>query len=171
MVKINGNFTVPGGQTVSITGASGTDTYVIFWVTGSYTTSGSGLINQAPGVHAIWYVDNDITTSGGSYNNQDGLASEVSFIGVGTVANNYKVTVSGSANFIGTINAPNFDVTVSGTGNFSGAIIAESLNISGGASFHYDEALSINGDVTLVGNYAYASWFEDNSDPARGIIY
>jgi len=45
-------------------------------------------------------------------------------------------------------------VTVSGTGDYSGALIGNDLTISGGASFHYDEALNKNGGNTSVGNYA-----------------
>ena len=170
LVKINGDFTVPGGQTVTITGPNSgiNNNHIIFWVTGKFTTSGSGYITQNPVVNATWYVDNNITTSGNSYNNQSGLAGNVSFIGVGS---GYTATVSGSADFIGTIDAPGYNVTVSGTGNYDGALIGNDLTISGGASFHYDEALNKNGGNTSVGNYAYASWFEDNSDPSRGITY
>ena len=118
-------------------------------------------------MNTTWYVDSDITTSGDSYNNQSGLAGDASFIGVGS----NKATVSGSGNFIATINAPGYDVTVSGTGSYVGALIANDLTISGSASFHYDEALNKNGGNSSIGNYAYASWFEDNSDPSRGITY
>jgi len=172
LIKINGDFTVPGGQTFALTrpgGSSGTQKYVTIWVTGKFTTSGSGVINQDANVHVVWIVDGDITTSGGSYNNQSGLAGSVAFVGVGT---SHKITVSGSANFIGTMNAPGFDATISGTGSYSGAIIANSLTISGGAGFHYDEALLLAyGGSSSSSNFAYASWFEDNSAPTRGQTY
>jgi hypothetical protein len=169
LVKVNGNFTVPGGQTVTITAPnSGTDNnYVIFWVTGTYTTSGSGMISQAAGVNATWYVGGDMTTSGGSYNNLSGRAANVSFIGYGPAAS--KATISGSGAFVGTLNMPNYDMTISGTGALTGAIISNSLLISGGASIHYDQALASSSST--VGNYAFASWFEDNSDKTRGLTY
>ncbi len=164
LVKITGNFTVPGGQSVTITAPnSGADNnYIIFWVTGNYTTSGSGFISQASGVHTTWYVDGDMTTSGQSYTNGDGVASEVSFIGVG--GSGSKFTISGGGNFVGTILAPNYDGTISGSGALVGSVVANSLNISGGASIHYDDALT---GSTGDGNYAFASWFEDNSDPSH----
>ena len=164
IVKINGNFTVPGGQSVVVTaGNTGVDNnYIIFWVTGNYTTSGSGFITQAPGVHATWYVDGDITTSGASYVNGDNLASEVSFVGVGTNNTTPTFTISGSGSFIGTIDAPSYAGTISGSGSLTGSVVAKTLLISGGASVHYDDALS--GSATN-GSYAFASWFEDNSDP------
>jgi hypothetical protein len=51
-----------------------------------------------------------------------------------------------------------------------GALISDTLTISGSASFHFDESL-LSGASTSVGNYAFASWFEDNSDPTRSITY
>jgi hypothetical protein len=106
-------------------------------------------------------VDSDVTVIGSSYNNQSGRVANVSIIDIGT---RNKITDSGSGNFIGTINAPGYDATISGTGSYSGAIIANTLTISGGAGLHYDEALRTGGSAS-IGNYAFASWFEDNSDP------
>ena len=167
---INGDFTVPGGTTFTInastTGnppvADSSNSYVIVWVKGKFTTSGSGLINQNSGTNVIWIVDNDITVSGSSYNNQNGTASTDSFVGIG----NHKFTDSGSATFTGTINAPGYDGTISGGGDFTGAFAGDTLTISGSGSFHYDESLS-GGGSPAIGNYAFASWFEDNSDPTH----
>jgi hypothetical protein len=168
--KINGDLTVPGGASLSINNANGgTDNnYIQIWVTGKLTTSGSGYISQNQLVKATWYVGKDITVSGDSYNNQSGLASSVTIVGYGS---NNKATISGSANFIATLNAPGYDTTVSGSGSFVGALVSNTLTISGSAGFHYDEALSSGAATLTAGNYAFASWFEDNSDPSRGIIY
>jgi hypothetical protein len=171
LVKVNGNFTVPGGKTLTIKAANnGADNnYISIWVTGDYTTSGSGTISQETGVKTTWYIGGDITTSGDSYNNASGAPSAVNFVGYGPSGS--KVTVSGSGVFIGTMNAPNYDTTISGSGGWSGALLSNTLLISGGASFHFDEALAVGGATGGVGNYAFASWFEDNSDPARIIAY
>ena len=136
----------------------GTDSYIEIWVTGKMTTSGSAYITQDPKVHVTYWVDNDITLSGSSYLNQSGLASNVTINGVGT---GHKITISGGTALVGVFDAPGFDVTVSGTGGVSGSLIGNSLNISGGASFHYDEALNTNSNSSAIGNYAFASWFED----------
>jgi hypothetical protein len=175
LVIVNGDFTVPGGNTFTINPSTtgnppvidSSNSYVVVWVTGKFTTSGSGLIQQSSGTHVIWIVDNDITVSGNSYNNLNGIASTDSFVGVG----NHKFTDSGSATFTGTINAPGYQGTISGSGDFTGAIAASTLTISGSGSFHYDEGLSGASGNPSIGNYAFASWFEDNSDPARGITY
>ena len=158
-VKVNGDLTVSGGTVLTIApNGGGTDSYIEVWVTGKLTTSGAGTITQLPNVYATYWVDNDITVSGGSYLNQSGLAKNVVINGVGT---GHKITDSGGGTFIGVIDAPGFDATISGGGTYSGALIANSLNISGGGSFHYDETLNTNGTNSAIGNYAFASWFED----------
>jgi hypothetical protein len=137
---------------------------IYIWVTGKLTTSGSGYITQDSNVQVTWYVGDNITVSGTSYQNLGGLASDLTIYGYG---NNKTAKVQGgSTNFIGTINAPNYDTTISGGADYVGALITNSLTLSGGSSFHYDEAL--NAGVSLsTGSYAFASWFEDNSDPTR----
>ncbi len=138
------------------------NSYLTVWVKGKFTTSGSGVISQASGTHITWIVDNDITVSGTSYNNQSGQASSVNFVGIGTG----KFTDSGSGTFTGTVDAPGYDGTVSGSGDYTGAFLGSTMTISGSGSFHYDESLN-SGSSPTVGNYAFASWFEDNSDPTH----
>ena len=136
-IKVDGDFTVPGGKSFRISSSSGSDSYLVVWVTGKFTTSGSGMTQEA-NVHVTWIVDKDITTSGDSYNNRSGRAGNTAFVGVGIG----KATVSGGSNFIGTIDAPARDVTISGTGAYSGGVTASTLTISGGGALHYDEALT-----------------------------
>jgi hypothetical protein len=170
---VNGDFTVSGGQTFTInpttTGSppttSPSNSYLIIWVKGGqFTTSGSGKISQAAGTNVTWIVDKDITVSGNSYQNLNGTAATDSFVGVGT---NNKFTDSGSATFTGTVNAPAYAGTISGGGDYTGAFAGHDLTISGSGNFHYDEGLSGGSSSPTIGNYAFASWFEDNSDPIR----
>jgi primosomal replication protein N/Tfp pilus assembly protein PilX len=135
----------------------GTDTYIEIWVTGKMTTSGNAYITQGSKVHVTYWVDNDITLSGSSYLNQSSVASYLTINGVGS----HNFTDSGNATLTAVINAPGFDITISGGGSVSGAVIANTLNLSGGSGLHYDEALNINGTSSAIGNYAFASWFED----------
>jgi|GEM_PF-2329608 len=171
LIIINGDFTVPGGKSFTInpttTGsppvASSSNSNVIIWVQGKFTTSGSGMITQSSGTSVTWIVDGDLTVSGSSYNNQNGTAATDSFVGIG----NNKFTDSGSGTFVGTVNAPGYAGTISGSGDYTGAFAGSNLTISGSGSFHYDEALSGGSSNPAIGNYAYASWFEDNSDPTH----
>jgi hypothetical protein len=155
--KIVGDVTVPGGGILSLLGSAGggTNNPMEVWVTGKLTTSGSGYITQVANVSATWYVGGDITVSGDSYLNKSGSASKVSLVGYGT---SNKATISGSGNFVGTLDAPGYDVTLSGQGAFVGALIGNTLTISGSGGFIYDTGL---GSSTGVSNYAFASWFED----------
>src|SRR4029077_11236997 len=95
LIKVTGDFTVPGGQSLAITSAnSGTDNnYITIWVTGKLTTSGTGFISQDSTAKVTWIVDSDITVSGSSFANASGSASNLSIVGVGT---GNKVTISGS---------------------------------------------------------------------------
>jgi hypothetical protein len=169
-IMVSGDFRTAGGQTFSVKAPLGVtaQTYIVIWVAGKFVTTGNGVVSQDKTVHATWYVDDDIDTGGDSYQNKSGYASNVSFIGVG---NNFQVKVSGGGNFSGTIDAPGFDIKVTGTGDYSGAIIGNTLTINGGGSLHYDESLGAGLGSMAFGKYAFASWFEDNSAPARGVTY
>ena len=138
-VKVVGDFTVPGGRSVTFNypnNGAGT-LYIEVWITGSLTTSTSGFISEANGLHVTYFVDGNVTTSGNGFINQSDLAqnNQIYVIGFG------QVTVSGSNNFIGTIEAPTSAVTVSGVGSFVGGIICNTLNLPGAANVHVDDAI------------------------------
>ena len=137
-IKVVGDFTVPGGKTFSIVSDPQVDGYLVVWVTGKFTTSGSGRMNQDPTAHVIWIVDKDVNTSGEAYQNHSGKAANLSLSAVRTG----KVTLSGSAGFIGTIQGAERDLTITGAGGLSGAILANTLNLGGGSGIHCDEALT-----------------------------
>ena len=172
-LKINNNFSLQSNFTIAAPtpppGQTQPDTYLEVWVTGKFTTTGNAVVTQAPGVHVTWYVDGDISTAGGAYVNQSNIASNLSFIAVGSGS----ITISGSGNLIGKFYGPARDVTFSGNGSLMGAVIGADLKITSGASIHYDEALATAISITnpVFSNYPYASWFEDNSDPQRNIVY
>ena len=163
-IKVNGDLTISSsGQPLHLARHDNSTTYQVYiWVTGKLTTQGSGYINQDSNVQAYWYVGGDITISGASYQNSSGYAANNTIVGYGT---NNKLTISGSADFIGTFNTPGYATTISGGGSLDGALIANNLTISGGSGLHYDEALGGGGGSLAVGNFAYASWFEDNAIP------
>lgn len=178
-LKVSGDFSLQQNFTINApppppplpggTPAPVQDRYLEIWVTGKYTTTGQAVVTQAPGVHVTWYVDGDISTAGGAYVNQSNTASNLSFMAVGSGS----ITISGSGALIGTFYGPARDVTFSGNGELMGAVVGANLKITSGASIHYDEALAsaVSFDQPIFSNYAYASWFEDNSDPQRNIVY
>jgi hypothetical protein len=120
----------------------------VLWVTGDVTVSGSGYIKIFPGASLTLYVGgNNPTISGGGVVNGTGQAVNFTYIGLNTST---KLTISGSAAFIGTINAPQADLTISGSGGAFGAAIVKTYTGSGGSSFHYDECLGAGGSLTLT---------------------
>jgi len=168
------SLTVPGGGVYTLSAPNtGTDNnYVEIWITGKLTTSGSGYIVVSSGVNAIFHVGDDITVSGGStlgpLVNQNGRAASVTINGYGGAGS--KATISGSGAILAVVNAPNYAVTISGSGSFHGAVIGNTMSLSGSGGFHFDESLNNSGN-SAYGNYSFASWFEDNSDPIRGVTY
>src|SRR5262249_10715830 len=170
LIKINGDFNLNGNSTFTIAAPSGggTNNVAIIWVTGSFSAGGTAQIIQQKDIKVTWYVDQDITVNGNSYPNQDGYASSVNFVGVG--ANN-NATILGTSDFIGTMNIPGYSVKIGGNGSFVGAVIGNNLEVQGTSGVHYDEELGKTGNGGPVDNYSYASWFENNSEVARGITY
>ncbi len=158
--KVTG-LTVSGGKVLTMAPhAVGAESYIEVWVTGSFTTSGSGYILQQPGVHVTYHIQGDVTVSGSSFQNQSNRAANnmINVISTGA-SSSQKVTVSGSGTFIGVINAPAAAFTASGSATMSGAIIGKTMNISGGANVHYDEALSRMGGGS-GGGYTVRSFVE-----------
>jgi hypothetical protein len=143
---------VPGGGIVTINGTSGQQTYIEIWVTGDFQTSGSGYILQQTGVHTIWHIDGSVNISGSSINNQSGQAANC-LLDL-TNGSSQQVQVSGSGNLIACINAPAANFNISGSANLIGAFIGKTMQISGGASVHYDQALA-NGGAS-GGGYIFA---------------
>jgi len=138
------SVTVSGGKVLTIAPlTAGQESYVEIWVTGDFTTSGSGYITQQPGVHVTYYIEGNLTVSGSSFNNQSNIAANnIIYVVNPPTGTSQTVTVSGSGNFIGAIDAPGADFTISGSANLSGALVGKTMLISGGASVHYDKALA-----------------------------
>jgi hypothetical protein len=128
----------------------------VLWVKGNFVVSGvapnAGYVFIAPGASLKLYVAGTTTSiSGGGIVNGTGLPSNFSYYGLPT---NKSVNYSGSANFVGTINAPQAAFNISGGSSVFGAVICDSFSSSGGSSVHYDQAAGSKG-IFLV-----TSWRE-----------
>ena len=136
---------------------SGTETSP---VSGRTTVSGTGYIEQQPGVHVTIPSEQQIVISGGGIRNQTSRAENLQIFGINPTLGTSTVTVSANTNFIGVIDAPEFDITISGGSAFIGAAVGRSATLIGGGGFHYDErlgALPVGAPV----RYEFASWSED----------
>jgi hypothetical protein len=116
-------------------------------VDGDFTTQGSGYVWIMPGASLILYIGGKATISGGGVVNGTGLPADFSLVGTATCN---KIDYSGSAAFIGTINAPQALLNISGSAGAYGAAICNSYNSSGGSGFHYDVSLAGGGGYKLV---------------------
>lgn len=149
---------IPSGsyQLSSFTSSDSTKPMIVtgkatLWVTGDFTVQGSGYVLIAPGASLTLYLGGTATVSGGGVVNGTQLPSNFSYIGL---SSNSSFTYSGSAAFIGTINAPQASATISGSAGSYGAVICNSYNSSGGSGFHYDSSLAAGGGLVVT------SWSE-----------
>jgi hypothetical protein len=154
IVYLTGGTTVY--QTSSFTSSDKTKPMLVtgkstLWITGDLTVSGSGYIYIAPGASLTIYVGGKATVSGGGVVNGTQLPANFSYFGL---SSNTQLTYSGSAAFVGTINAPQADCTISGSAGAYGAAIVNSYTSSGGSGFHYDSALNSGA------GYIVTSWTE-----------
>lgn len=124
---------------------------VNLYVSGKFTVSGSGFVYLAPGATFTLYVGGTYTVSGGGIMNSTQLPSSLTVYGLSTCTT---ATYSGSASFVGVLNAPFADFTDSGSADAFGSFTAKTITISGGGNVHYDEALG-----AAAGTYV-ATWNE-----------
>lgn len=149
-----GNFSIPGGVSMVVTG------HATLYVTGSFTMSGSGFIYLRPGSTFTMYVgttnasgNDSMTISGGGIANGTGVAANLAIYCLPSVKT---ATYSGSAAFIGTGDAPEASTTISGSAGCCGAITGSDITLSGGAGFHYDESQG----GTPYPKYTVVAWRE-----------
>jgi hypothetical protein len=90
LIKVNGDLIVSSsGHPLRIQhyDSSGTPARpgnaIVIWVTGQLKTQGSGYIAQDSNVAVTYYVGSSITVSGSSYQNQSGLAANLTINGYG----------------------------------------------------------------------------------------
>jgi Tfp pilus assembly protein PilX len=144
-----GDCTIPGGQKMVVTGKAR------LYVTGDFTTSGSGFVYLTPGASLELYLGGSTATiSGSGVVNSEQSTSAMSIYGLPGLT---KIVYSGSSAFIGTVYAPQAAFTLSGSAAASGAAVAKSFTMTGGMNFHYDEALGGGGGPA---KYQIASWRE-----------
>ena len=92
--------------------------------------------------------------SGGGVANSTGYAKNVSVYGLASTAGK-AWTYSGSASFVGQVDAPLVQkFTISGGASAIGSITANNFEITGGGHVSFDESLAASGDFRV------ASWTE-----------
>ncbi len=113
------------------------------WVDGEIKLNGQDKIDIATNDARLeLYTDyKDATFGGNGVNNFSGLATNFFFYGL---KGNKDVSLS-SSTVIGVVYAPNAEIKMTGGVDVHGAIMCKKIKVSGGADFHYDEALVRHG--------------------------
>lgn len=124
---------------------------VTLYVTGTTTISGSDQIEIKPGASLKIIAGGNVTMKGNGVLNDSGLPANFSIIGLNSCTS---ILYAGTAQFMGTINAPQADFTLKGTTDAFGAVIANSASMNGNTAFHYDESLAYQD------GYVASSWKE-----------
>lgn len=128
---------------------------VTLYVPGDFIVSGSpnnaGYVYISPNASLKLYVGGSASISGAGVVNATGKPANFSYYGL---PSNTTLTYSGSAAFVGTINAPQAAFGISGGASVFGAVICNTFASGGGSSVHYDQ--SLNGG----GKFLVTSWTE-----------
>jgi hypothetical protein len=112
--------------------------YVTSTGNNAVVVSGSGFIYITPGSSLTLYSAGNITISGGGVVNGSQVPSDCYIYGLPTCT---AVTYSGSAAFIGVLDAPEALLTLSGGSGSFGSFTANTVKISGSSGVHADSCL------------------------------
>lgn len=143
---VNGNFS--GNLTVA------SYQYVELYVTGTFNVS--TVIVQSGGTLVV-YIGGPSATLG-TVNNQ-GNANNFQIYGLPSL--NSTISMSGNAEYIGTVYAPEATFKFNGGGtdtlDFQGAVVAKAFDVNGHFNMHYDQNLARE---PIAGTYVTSSWTE-----------
>ena len=103
-----------------------------------------------------FYIDGSASVSGAGLINNTYLPTNVQLYDTGSSA----VTISNSGTFYGAVYAPSASVTVSGAAAVYGSVISNSLTVSNSGAIHYDQALASAATSFGTGAYSAKSWHE-----------
>ena len=147
--------------------------HVVLVTNGDISISGRGIIvmdstNDSPDKSSLTiYTEGDVAIGGNGISNGSARPSNLNIVGTADLAANgtagQTIQVSGNGQLAATVYAPNAAVEFNGGGNVMGgnvmgAMVALSAKLTGGASFHFDEALV---DLNWgTGVYTIKNWLE-----------
>ena len=126
----DGNFLLDGNRTIDMPPG----TYYLK----NFTMEGQSAFNVS-GDTTIYVTGNMDRAGGTSVNNSTQKAGTLKIMMTGGTAN-----ITSSDVFYGLIYAPETDVTLDGCAEYFGAVVGKTLTITGSATGHYDECLSLH---------------------------
>jgi len=171
VTTIEGDITISSGESPAIYSMSeisgGTITIdgdVTLVMSGDIKLSGQSGIIVSPGSSLTIYTAHDVDIAGQGVANEGGLSTDFSVVGTAEMdegSSGQDIKIAGNGQLYSSVYAPHADVTLNGGGNDGvvfGGIVALNGTITGGQSFHFDEAL--RGIVDDDGTFSVDSWME-----------
>ena len=150
-ILTSGSYTMP-----SFSSGDRTEPLIVrgdctLWVTGNFTVGGignnSGYVYIESQARLKLYVGGAANISGGGIVNGAGTPANFAYFGLPT---NKILRYSGTADFVGAINAPQADFVIGGGASVYGAIICNSFTAGGGSGVHYDQGLGGGGTLLVT---------------------
>lgn len=151
------------GDDLNITG------HVVLIMSGDISVSGRGGVYIGTNSSLQIYTADDVAIAGNGVSNTDGIPSNFYVYGTaenvtgsgGEMIAGQDIKISGNGQLFAAVYAPAADVTLNGGGSrgeVMGGVVAFTATITGGSSFHFDEAL--RDEVRGGGVYSIESWLE-----------
>ena len=167
-----GNIRLSGGKQVTFDfgttkgSPDRTKNYIELYVTGDFTTRGSGTTDGSVvivnGVNVKIYVAGNLNFSGNGLVNYNNTAKSLEIYGISPPDGTTQTfTLAGNSDFYGTVYAPGADLKLAGggsSGEFVGSFTGKSAFLNGTTQIRYDEALDGTGRIS---SFKIAAWFED----------
>lgn len=143
--------------------------HVVLVMSGDIKLSGQSGITITSGSSLSIYTQDDVAIAGQGVANANGTPSSFNLYGTAPATydrNNEEVaaqsiSISGNGQLFSAVYAPTADVTLNGggsSGEVMGGVVALTAKLTGGSSFHFDEAL--RDIVDGGGSYSIESWLE-----------
>ncbi|PXA04500.1 hypothetical protein DDZ13_04815 [Coraliomargarita sinensis] len=137
--------------------------------------SGNGGITINSGGSLTIYTADDVNIAGNGVANVDGVPSDFYVFGTapetvaddGTVSASQEISISGNGQLASAVYAPSANVSLDGggsNGSVMGGVVGFYATITGGSSFHFDEAL--RDEIRNTGGYTIDSWLEMTGETA-----
>ena len=109
---------------------------------------GSGAVNVSTGASAAIYCAGDIKIAGNGIMNGGTTTATAQppinfqIWGTAPAGSDQDIQIAGNGVLSGVVYAPNADITINGNGDVMGSVVGDTINVTGNASFHYDESLA-----------------------------
>lgn len=129
----NETLTILGDVTLVLTAGAGAT---------ALSVTGNASIIIPEGSRLVLFVQGNVHLAGNGLANQNPQPGTFQLWGTNDTVGGQSILLAGNGALKGAIYAPEGDVSIVGNGDVMGAIVGRSIQLTGNATFHYDEALA-----------------------------